>query len=190
MTQLILGLTGQAGCGKGTIAEFLEEEYGAIHLRFSAILDDLLQTLGLENDRPTLTQLSETIRKGFGESVLSHAIAKQALTSSKKLVVIDGFRRVEDLTSLETLPEFKLLALDAPARVRYERVKNRGEREDEKEMSWEKFISQGSSSTELTIPATMARAWRTMDNSGTKEEMKERMRELMKELGVKAMARK
>ena len=48
MSKIIIGLVGQAGCGKGTLADMLQKDYGASYFRFSAILSAILDRLALE----------------------------------------------------------------------------------------------------------------------------------------------
>jgi len=183
MAKLILGFVGQAGCGKGTAADLLREKYGAGYFRFSAILGDLLTRLSIEKTRDNFIKMSEAVRKYFGEDILSYAIEKDAVKSDEDIVIIDGIRRLEDVSALEPLPNFKLVAIDVPARQRYERMTHRGEKAGENELTWEQFLEQEKAPTEITIPAVMARAWRTVTNEGSREEFEEKVHKMMKELG-------
>ncbi|MDP3793990.1 MAG: AAA family ATPase [Candidatus Uhrbacteria bacterium] len=183
MPKLIIGLVGQAGCGKGTVADILREQYGADYTRFSAILGDVLLRIHLEKTRENLIKLSEALRHTFGEDVLSYALEGDVVTSPKDIIVIDGIRRLEDIVALEPLPNFKLVAIDAPPKVRYERMKKRGEKVGEKNMTWEEFLKEEKASTEVTIPGVMARAWKTLSNANTREELETMVHQMMKELG-------
>ncbi len=183
MLKLILGFIGQAGCGKGTATEIMGEKYHASSFRFSAILNDILARLHLDPSRDHFVRLSETLRKTFGEEVLSHAIAKDALEATTDLVTIDGIRRLEDLHALAPLPHFKLIAIDVPAEIRFERLKQRGEKTGESTMSWEKFLSEEQRSTEITIPETMKCAAFTISNAGTREDLEREIDAVIKKLG-------
>ncbi len=183
MPKLIIGLVGQAGCGKGTAADLLRNEYDAEYIRFSGMLGTILETLAIEKTREHFTALSEHLRQAFGEDILSYAVEKQALDSEKNLVVIDGIRRPEDIVALEPLPNFKLVSISVPAELRYERMKKRGEKATESDMTWEEFQKEENYPTEVTIPLVMQRAWKTLDNSGSREEFEDAVRQIMKELG-------
>ncbi len=188
MPKLIIGLVGLPGCGKGTVADILKKEYGADYSRFSAILLDILKRLSLETDREHFTALSESLRKTFGEDVMSYAVERDAATSTQEVVVIDGIRRPEDIVALEPLPIFKLIAVDADAKLRYERMKKRGEKATENDMTWEQFLAEEQLPTEVTIPGVMQRAWKTLKNDGTQEELTAAVHAMMEELGVKPHA--
>ena len=49
--KIIIGLVGQLACGKGTVAEYLKEKYGASVYRYSTMLRDVLNRLYLEINR-------------------------------------------------------------------------------------------------------------------------------------------
>lgn len=183
MPKIIIGLVGLPGCGKGTVADILKNAYGADYSRFSAILLDILKRLSLATDREHFTALSESLRKTFGEDVMSYAVERDAATSTKDIVVIDGIRRPEDIVALEPLPIFKLVAVDADAKLRYERMKKRGEKATESAMTWEQFQAEEQLPTEITIPGVMKRAWKTLKNDGTPEELVASVHAMMQELG-------
>lgn len=184
MNKLIIGLVGQAGSGKGTVADMLREEYGAGYVRFSGILGELLDTLGIEKSRDNFIAISKAVRDAFGEDVLSYAVEKKSLTAPEEIIVVDGIRRPEDIVALEPLPQFKLISIDVSPELRFERMKKRGEKAGETDMTWEEFQAQEDAETERTIPSVMERAWKTIPNEGTKEELESAVREIMKDLGA------
>lgn len=182
MPKLIIGLVGLPGSGKGTLAKLLQENYGANIFRFSTVLSDILKRLNLKQTRENMIDLSEILRKQFGEDVLAYAIENDAIHADSEIVVVDGVRRLDDLAALEPLPYFKLIAITAPPELRYTRMMSRGEKSGETTMSWETFQQQEQAPTEITIPAVAARAWKTIDNSGTTEELIGQLDDLMVKL--------
>jgi dephospho-CoA kinase len=183
MPKLIIGLVGQAGCGKGTATDLLRNEYGAGYIRFSGLLGDIVDILGVERSRDNLIKVSTGLREQLGEDILSYAVEKYALNAKEDIIVVDGIRRIDDIAALEPLPQFKLLAIDAPAELRFERMKKRGEKATEATMTWEQFQKEEGAPTEIGIPKVMERAWRTLDNAGTKEEFEALVRATLKDLG-------
>jgi len=185
MPKFIIGLVGRQGSGKGTAAKILQERYGASLFRFSAVLGEILDCLAIERSRDNLIKLSETLRQSFGEDALSYAIEHQAVNSTSDVVVVDGIRRIEDISALEPLPIFKLIEISAPAKVRFDRMKGRGEKAGESGMSWEEFTEQEQAPTEVTIPSVAARAWKAVDNGGSHDELVAKIDAAMDELGMK-----
>ncbi len=182
MPKLIIGLVGLQGCGKGTAADLLKEEYGAGYFRFSAILSDILRRLGVESSRDHFIALSTALRQAFGEDVLSYAIAQDAVGSTEDIIIIDGIRRPQDIIALEPLPQFQLIAVTADQTLRFERMKGRGEKAGESQMTWEQFLATEQAETERTIPDVMARATITIPNDGTREEFAARVRDAVNHL--------
>lgn len=179
---LIIGLTGQAGSGKGTVGTYLRDHYGAEFLTFSSYLRKTLEMLALESSRDNMIKLSEALRHAFGEDAISHAIAQDALKSTAPVVVVDGIRRPQDITVLQTLPHFHLVAIDGgDARTRYERLTTRGEKTDDA-TSFDYFLELEQRPTEQTIPAVMAQASIRLRNDGTMEDIQKQVDEMMQQL--------
>lgn len=177
-----MGIVGLQGCGKGTLADILAKDYHAGYFRFSAIIGDALKTLAIEKSRENFNKFSITMRKAFGEDVFSYAVESAALAAPQDLVVIDGIRRPEDIAGLEPLPNFHLVAIEADAKLRYDRMRNRGEKSTEASMTWEQFLANEADETEKTIPFAMQRAKYRIANNGTREDFEREARALIERL--------
>jgi dephospho-CoA kinase len=184
----IIGLVGRQGAGKGAAADILKEVYGAQVFRFSAVLTDIVDRLSIPRSRENLTNLSEMLRKTFGEDALSYAVGRDVLASPAELVIIDGIRRIEDIAAFEPQPNFRLLEVAAPAKVRFDRMKGRGEKVGESSMDWSDFEAQERFPTELSIAAVAARAWKAIDNAGDQADLRRHLDEAMADLGLKPKA--
>ncbi|MDQ7815163.1 MAG: AAA family ATPase [Patescibacteria group bacterium] len=182
MAKIILGFAGMPGAGKGTAANYIKEKYGASMFRFSTVLSDIIKRLSLPVNRENLIKLSEILRHGFGEDILAHVVESDALSDSSDVVVIDGVRRINDLSGLEPLSQFKLVAIDAPPEIRYRRLINRGERAGEKDMTWEQFQAEEKAPTEVTIQPVMERAAYKINNSGDLDALFAQLDKMMAEL--------
>ncbi len=175
----IIGLVGRQGSGKGTVATYLVEKENAVVFRFSAFLNDVLDLLAIPRSRTNLIKLSTCLRETFGEDALSYAVVKAATSSENPIIVVDGIRRIEDIAALEALPNFTLIEISVPEEIRFERMKNRGEKAGESTMTWEKFKADEEAPTEVTIPQVAERATVHLDNSGTPEELIEQLNKIL-----------
>jgi dephospho-CoA kinase len=184
MTRLILGFTGEMASGKGTCAAYLKERYHAETFRFSSALFDVAHRMHLKDDRDTLQKISTWFRKEFGEDTLAKVMFEDAKSASADLVVIDGVRRLEDVKYLRALPEFVLVYLDAPMRVRYERMVLRGEKADDTTKTFEEFEKDHQRESELEIPKLREFSREILDNGGTKDELFARLDEIVKRHGA------
>ncbi len=184
----ILGIVGTPGSGKSYVTEYIIAHYGGDHFRFSDFLSHVLTKMNLPQTRENMIKLSVCLRAEFGDDLFSHAVASEALRSEADLVLVDGIRRVGDLTAFRPMPNFTLLGVNADEKLRYERMKKRGEKADETEMSWEQFEQEEKAPTEVTIPETMTFANETIMNNGTKEEIDAKIDEVMTKLGFSKKA--
>lgn len=165
--KIILGFTGQLASGKGTVAKYYEEKYGASTYRFSTILRDLADRLYLPQSRDNLIKMSECVRATFGEDILAKAMAKDAEADKHELIVVEGIRRLADIEYLFKLPNFVLIEIFADPKTRYGRLIKRGENTDDKSKSYEEFLADHQRSTELSVLDVIKNANERIDNNGT-----------------------
>ncbi len=167
----VIGIVGQPASGKGTIAAYLKDRYGAHGFRFSDVLFETLDRLGVPATRDNLIKLSELLRGAFGETALAQAIAAGIGQSSAALVVVDGVRREGDIITLRRIPGFHLLAVDAKPEVRYERALARAEKAGDATMSFEGFLALERRSTEVSARELEKKAEATFENDGSFEDL-------------------
>jgi dephospho-CoA kinase len=177
--RIVIGLVGRKGSGKGTVARLLKERYGASVYRYSDLLRDMLDRLFVEKTRENLIALSEILRKQYGEDVLKNAMLEQVRRDSAKLIVIDGIRRLDDLTRLDELGSFYLVNITAPVELRYERATARGENAGETTRTFASFQEMETAPTEKTIGDVEPKAWKSLDNTGSYDELAAKVDELM-----------
>lgn len=179
MPNLIIGLVGTAGSGKSHVATCLRERYGGRIFKFSEYLSQVLDILAIPKSRDNLIKLSIALRNEFGENALAYAVARGVMAKGTTLAIVDGIRRVDDVAPLEPLPNFVLVAIDADPRLRFERMKRRGEKAGESLLTWEQFMMEEKAPTEITIPQVIARATVRLTNEGTVAELEKKIDDLM-----------
>ena len=145
MIKTYIGLVGEAGSGKGTFVKIMQEITALTptitlgHIKFSGILMETAERWNLPINRETLQKIPQAMREKFGANVLSRAIEHEALTLNKKMIILDGIRWETDVKMLQTLPNNILIYLTAEEKIRFERLKKRGERSGETTMTFEQF---------------------------------------------------
>lgn len=179
MPKIILGFTGLPACGKGTIAQYFKEKYQAETFRFSTMLRDVLDRLYLEHSRENMSGISTVLREFFGQDLMAKVMAKDVENSQAELIIVDGIRRMDDVKYLRALPNFKLVAIVADMKIRYERLKKRGENPDDKNKTWAEFLADHQLETELTILDTMKAADLVINNDGSLEDLYKQLDELV-----------
>lgn len=169
--KIILGFVGEIASGKGATAKYLEDKYKATSHRFSTPLRDILNRLYIEINRKNMQDVSRILREHFGQNTLARVISEDVKNDQNDVVIVDGIRRLEDIEYLKTLPEFKLVYITADIKIRYNRLLERGENEDDKDKTFEQFKKDHEAETELEIPKIGQTADYKIDNSGTLEEL-------------------
>src|SRR3989344_8007104 len=122
MQKIIIGVAGEIASGKDTVGKYIAEKYGALPLRFSQPLRDVLDRLHLEQNRENMAKLSLYLRKAFGEDIFSKVMLAEAEDNPDELVVIDGVRRLPDILHMETDEHFYFVFVETSPEKRYERL--------------------------------------------------------------------
>lgn len=180
--RLILGLVGEKFAGKDAAANYLAEKYGAYHVRFSHLLDEILNILNLPISRRNEIDLGLGLRKVFGKSVLGPAVVKRIENSSSKFIVVNGIRmdEMQDIKSLGA----KIIYITAPAEVRFERYQKRHEKTDDASLDYGKFLEQEKELTEIGIPELGKQADYKIENTGNLDDLYKKIDDIISSLGV------
>lgn len=186
MAKLILGLSGEIGSGKGTVAKYIVETYQANSYRFSDSLRDVMRRLYIEENRVNLRKVSLMLRENFGQDILSQVVVRDVIHDLAEIVIVDGLRRVEEWDYLREIPEFRLLYIESDLEKRYERVVGRGENSDEHQKTFEEFKRDMEGETEVRIRELKEKADFVVENNGVLEELYGKIDEvIMKNITIK-----
>lgn len=186
MKKLMLGHAGEMAAGKGTGTDMEKVWYpGTDSFRFS---DPLREFWTLWNEHcatrygfvfpekastQDLQRMSTLVRQLFGENVLERAIALRAeqSLSTSPVVIIEGIRRLVDVSMLMTDPQyqFRLIYIEADPKVRWERHRLRNEKSGDADLTFEQFLELGTAEAEQQIRLLKPYAHLVIDNSGPPE---------------------
>jgi len=185
MAKLIIGLVGEFGTGKGTAAAYLQKKYKAEVLKFSHILNDILHRLRQDVTRNNLDRIATALRKEFGENILAKTLAADINAKKNKLIVIDGFRKLEELRAFKKLNGFTLINLTASPKIRHERLTKRNEKRDDQEKKYKDFLREHKNISDKDIVKVGKRANFQIDNSGTERELHFKIDKIIKQINEK-----
>ncbi len=184
----IIGLTGTMGSGKDTVKDFLLKKLSAATVTLSDVIRTEMEKKKNTIDRTTLQNMGNEMRQKYGAHILA-MLAVEYLSRSKKFVVIDGIRNPAEADYLRKKfgGDFKLIAVDAPQQIRFERIQKRPQRNDPK--TWEEFVAadnreSGDSEPEygLQLKKCIERADFVISNDGTVEDLRKKVNEIIQRI--------
>lgn len=177
--KLIIGIVGEKGSGKETFTDFLKlilSDKKIERIRFSDVLTETLKNWGISQSRHNYQSLAILMEKNFGPGAISRAIRLRVLASQADLVVLDGVRWPTDADLVRGLENNLLVYITATVRLRYQRLKNRTEKEGEMNMTFAQFMQEEQVETELNIPKIGKTADLKIINDQTLEDFKQKVK--------------
>lgn len=160
----LIGIAGSFASGKDTVAHALEADYGFTHVSTGDMVRVAAKRERGSIERPVLFEVANEHRHRDGAGVF----VLHALKNPRPLVVT-GIRSVGEAKALKAAGG-TLLFIDAPAAVRYERMKAR-HRDAETELTLEQFEAneakewhQGDNDADFNLRDIKAMADVVMDN--------------------------
>ncbi len=134
--KIIIGLVGTLGAGKSTIAGYLET-FGFKTFKLSEVIRKEFKNRILK--RSELQDKGDKLRERHGTNYLAKKTLEEIKKMGVKKAVVDGVRNLGEFNFFASESNFYLISVDAPPRVRYERLKVRKSEADPK--NWDGFIS-------------------------------------------------
>jgi len=134
---IIIGITGTLGAGKGTIVEFLKTK-GFKHYSVRNFLIKIIERRGMKVNRDSMVKVANELRTKYSSSYIAEQLYLKAI-KNKKDCVIESLRTTGEITALKSKGNFFLFAVDADAKVRYERIKKRKSSTDK--LNFEEFLA-------------------------------------------------
>lgn len=181
--KIVIGLVGEKGSGKGTVAKYLESYYKADHYTVSDILKEMSKLIYLPETRENLIQLALVLKKGFWSTILIDALINRVNASEKRVVVADGLRLPEDIEPFkqEYGKKFMLIYVTADTKIRYERIRTRKEKIGEDLVTFLKFKEQEKLPTERKIKKVGEQANFKITNNESIEDLYEQIDNIIRD---------
>lgn len=121
---MIIGVTGSFAAGKDTVGEYLKDK-GFAHHSLSDILREEIKKEGEQETRENLIAKGNEIRTKFGAGELAKRTIEKIESNRENLAVVTSVRNPEEVNRLRERKDFVLIFVDAPIRMRYDRLARR-----------------------------------------------------------------
>ncbi len=168
--KVILGLVGETGSGKDTVAHYLQRRYDVDLLRFSKPLKKTLSLFFEQPSKDDQAWLYSVFKERFGEDVLHRGIARY-IDQHSGIMCVNGLRMMMDMDFVRSYKHNHIIYVTADQKVRWERTLSRGEKSDDNQTLAEFKKFEKTVETEQAVPRIGAQADFTVRNEGTMEEL-------------------
>ncbi len=184
--KIVIGLVGETGSGKDTVANHLKKRHRVNLFRFSY---PLKQALGLFFDHPAKDDqawLFDQFQKRFGEDILHRGLRRRIERADDKIICINGVRMPQDEALVRSYPNSVVIYVTAERELRWQRSFSRGEKSDDKQ-TLEAFTAfEEGTETERAVPEIGARADYKIENTEGLDQLLAKVDDVMEQVIAKS----
>lgn len=184
---LIIGITGTLGAGKGTIVDYLVEYKHFKHYSVRSFLIDEIEKRQLSVNRDNMVIVANEMRAKFSPSYITDQLYEKAILSGQNCI-IESIRTPGEIESLREKGNFYLFAIDAQAKIRYERIVIRNSETDK--ISYDTFIQNETREmdtedpTKQNLTKCIEMADFLFENSGSMENLHKKVEEILQKISA------
>jgi dephospho-CoA kinase len=177
--KIIIGLVGETGSGKDTVANHISKRYGVPLLRFADPLKKTLSTLVEHPSKEDHAWLYGALKERFGENVLHNALRRQIVGSTHEVLCVNGLRMPKDEDFIRSFNMDYIIYITADQQMRWERSVSRGEKADDDQSFGEFQKFEATAQTEKAVPEIGSRADFTIINDDSLDTLLIKVNEIM-----------
>lgn len=156
MMRTVIGLVGMPGAGKGVIREILRR-YGFPVIIMGDEVRAEAKRRNLELTPENLGKIMLQIRYEEGSEAVARRCIPKIKTLDSPVVIVDGLRSLHEVREFRReFPNFKVIAIHASPKIRFERLLKRGRSDDPKD--WETFYMRDQRELSVGIGEVIATA--------------------------------
>src|SRR5215470_15315885 len=179
---MLIGLTGRNAAGKGEVARYLQQK----SFYYRSLSDVIRQEVRSRGDEPTRERLiivGNELRQKYASNVLAERTL--AKIEDDKHYIIDSIRNPAEVEAFRAAKHFKLIRVEAPADIRFQRILLRQRESDPKTL--DEFIAlenreaEGDDTSQNLVKVELM-ADHALVNDGTLEKLYPQVDELLLKL--------
>jgi dephospho-CoA kinase len=175
----VIGVVGLNGSGKDELVDYLHQRYGVPVLSAGDIARDIAAEEGVYPTRANLHDISQRYIAQYGKDYFMKRLIERIEKKRWKAVGITGIRTPTDVRTLQEHfgEDFFLVHVEvSDPRIRYERIKQRGEARDPR--TYEEFLQQDKTEEAIFhISEAIQYADITISNNGSLEAFHRKIKE-------------
>jgi dephospho-CoA kinase len=181
----IIAFLGAPGAGK-TEAALVAKKMDIPTVVMGEVIREELKSRGLPYEDENAGRIANELREKEGMDVIARRCIPlikdiEQKRVNKKVIVIDGIRGIAEVEAFkeEFGDVFQLIKIEAPLRLRYERIKSRGRGDDILSMKEFKNRAKREEGWGMKEAVEKAKKVIVIKNEGSLEEFKEKIKELL-----------
>ncbi|MCK4635937.1 MAG: hypothetical protein KAT32_03660 [Candidatus Moranbacteria bacterium] len=182
--KIVIGLVGETGSGKDTVADYLKRKYDVHLLRFSLPLKKALKFFFESPKKSDQSWLYQVFKERFGEEIL-HLGIKRFIEQHNGIMCINGLRMPKDFEFVKSLENSYVIYITADQKLRWQRAYCRGEKADDKQCFGDFQEFEANAETEKAVPEIGSQADFMIKNESTMDylltEVDKAMEEILKD---------
>jgi len=124
---MLIGLTGRNAAGKGEVARYLAKK-SFYYYSLSDVIRDEIRSRGLPLTRECLILIGNELRQRYGAQLLAERVL--AKIEDDKHYIIDSIRNPSEVNAFRAAKHFRLIRVEAPLEVRFQRILSRRRESD------------------------------------------------------------
>lgn len=162
-------VTWKSGTGKWTFCEYFLDRKKSITYKPSSLTARILQEFNIPETRENYSKMMHVLRDTFTQDIYVFAAYEFIEKYNDKQIIMDGIRKISFIRKIKERYECKVIYIESDNQTRWNRIKNRGEKDNESEMSFEEFLKEDSLKSEKELDEIRLMADIIIENNGSKE---------------------
>jgi len=171
---IIIGITGTLGAGKGTVVDYLLNQWGFQHFSVRGYLLTEIRKRNLPENRDSMVMVANDLRAKNSPSYIVDQLYKHAKKTGTN-TIIESIRTPGEVESLKSKGDFYLFAVNADPQTRYARIHKRASETDhidfETFLENEKREMNSNDPNKQNISACIQASDFVFDNNGSTTEL-------------------
>jgi len=137
--RILICVTGMPGSGKSVVSRIISSILNAKVISMGDVVREEAVRRGIPQDIMSMTKFAEELRRKYGKDIVARMTLKYVEDRGLSgIIVIDGVRSLDEVKVFNSYGKVIIVAVHASPRTRYERLRNRGRRDDPKD--WNEFL--------------------------------------------------
>ena len=137
--RILICVTGMPGSGKSVVSRIISSILNAKIISMGDVVREEASRRGVPQDIISMTKFAEELRRKYGKDIIARMTLKHIEDKGLSgIIIIDGVRSLDEVKVFNSYGKVIIVAVHASPRTRYERLRNRGRRDDPKD--WSEFL--------------------------------------------------